>query len=80
MIDPFVSVDIEGKKEGQRAQKIVDREPYSKAPDIKIIWIEPETEKSREDSKTRGIQRKMTSSKRDRKPCRYITYKILSLP
>ena len=44
MVDPFVSVDIEGKREGQRAQKIVDREPYSRTPDIKIIWIEPETE------------------------------------
>jgi len=60
MVDPFVSVDIEGKREGQRAQKIVDREPYSKTPGI--IWIEPETGKSRENSKTRGIQRKMTSS------------------
>ena len=71
MVDRFMSVDIEGKKEGQRAQKIVDREPCSRTPDIKVIWIEPETEKSRENPKTRGIQRKMTSSKQNRKPCRY---------
>ena len=80
MVDPFVSVDIEGKREGQRAQKMVDREPYSRTPDIKIMWIEPEAEKSRENSKTRGIKRKMTSKQRDMKPCRYMTYKILSLP
>lgn len=43
-IDPFVSGDIEGKREGQRTQKIVDREPYSRTLDIKMIWIEPETE------------------------------------
>jgi len=40
MVDPFVSVDIEGKREGQRegqrVQKIVDREPYSRTPNIKI--------------------------------------------
>jgi len=37
MVDPFMSVDIEGKREGQRAQKIVDRKPYSRTSDIKII-------------------------------------------